>query len=152
MNWYTRVVRDLSLLPDFISHYETELQTAKAEVSIRGNVERNMAALPGITESRFAQLQEIEGVLKFLEIQLRRIRSATFKKYLEGYQRALTSRDAERYCEGEADVVDMEALINEVALLRNKYLGVMKALESKNFMLGHMTRLRAAGLEDFTVN
>jgi hypothetical protein len=45
----------------------------------------------------------------------------------------------------------MEALINEIALLRNKYLGIMKGLDSKNYMLGHMTRLRAAGMEDFTV-
>jgi len=31
----------------------------------------------------------------------------TFKKYLENYQRALSSRDVEKYVDGEADVVDM---------------------------------------------
>ena len=46
------------------------------------------------------------------------------------------------------DVIDFETLINEVALLRNRYLGIMKSLESKNFMLGHVVRLRAAGMED----
>ena len=151
MNWYTRVVRDISLLPDFIAHYDSELVAARKEVTIHGNVERNMAALPGITETRFSELQEIEGVLKFLEIQLRRIRSAAFKKFLEGYQRALTSRDAEKYVEGESDVVDMEALINEVSLLRNKYLGIMKGLETKNYMLGHLTKLKVAGMEDFSI-
>jgi hypothetical protein len=151
VNWYTRVVRDISLLPDFIAHYDSELVAARKEVTIHGNVERNMAALPGITETRFSELQEIEGVLKFLEIQLRRIRSAAFKKFLEGYQRALTSRDAEKYVEGESDVVDMEALINEVSLLRNKYLGIMKGLETKNYMLGHLTKLKVAGMEDFSI-
>lgn len=152
MNWYTRISADLSVLPDFIQHYESELQTAKTEISVRGVIERNLAALPGITEHRFNQLQEIEAVLNYLNIRLRKIRSGVFRKYLEGYNRALSSRDAEKYVEGEADVIDMETLINEVALLRNRWLGVMKGLESKNFMLGHITRLRTAGLEDASVS
>ena len=151
MNWYTKITQDLSVLPDFIQHYETELGNAKYDTHIRGNMEKNLAALPGITEQRFANLQEIEAVLKYLEIQLRKIRSATFKKYLEHYNRALTSRDAERYVDGESDVISMETLINEVALLRNKYLGILKALESKNFMLGHIVRLRVAGMEDMSI-
>jgi len=107
--------------------------------------------LPGITEQRFNQLQEIEAVLNYLNIQLRKIRRKHFQKYLEGYARALTSRDAEKYAEGEDEVVDFETIINEVALLRNRWLGIMKSLESKNFMLGHVVRLRTAGMEDITV-
>ena len=151
MNWYNTVVSDLGQLPNFITHYETELEQARRETSIKGKVERNLSDLPGITETRFSQLQEIEAVLKHLEIQLRRIRSGVFRKYLENYNRALSSRDAERYVDGESDVIDMETLINEVALLRNRYLSIMKALESKNFMMGHIVRLRAAGMEDIQV-
>jgi hypothetical protein len=151
MNWYTQVIRDLSTLPDFIQHYEAELNNAKYDTHIKGNMEKNIAALPGITEQRFNQLQEIESVLNFLNIQLKKIRSTTFKKYLENYNRALTSRDAERYVDGEADVIDMETLINEVALLRNRWLGIMKALESKNFMMGHLVKLKTAGMEDFSI-
>ena len=62
------------------------------------------------------------------------------------------SRDAEKYVDGEDEVIDYEVLVNEVALLRNKWLGIMKALESKNFMLGHIVRLRAAGMEDISVS
>ena len=98
------------------------------------------------------QLQEIEAVLEHLNIQLRKIRQKHYKKYLEAYQRALTSRDAEKYAEAEDEVIDMETIINEVALLRNKWLGVMKGIESKNFMLGHVVRLRTAGMEDITVS
>ena len=53
--------------------------------------------------------------------------------------------------DGEDEVVDFETIINEVALLRNKWLGIMKGLESKNFMLGHVVRLRTAGMEDVQV-
>ena len=151
MKWYTRVIQDLSALPDFIQHYESELNEAKYDTHIKGSVEKQIANLPGITEQRFNQLQEIDSVLNFLNIQLKKIRSATFRKYLESYNRALTSRDAERYVDGEADVIDMETLINEVALLRNRWLGIMKALESKNFMMGHLVRLKTAGMEDFSI-
>ena len=149
--WYSRVVGDLSLLPDFVSYYENELDSAKKDCRIGGVVEKNITALPGLTEHRFNQLQEIEAVLNFLNIQLRKIRRRHFQKYLEGYARALTSRDAEKYVDGEDEVIDMETLINEVALLRNRWLGIMKGLDTKQWQMGHVVRLRTAGMEDIQV-
>ena len=150
-NWYTRITTNLAVIPDFISHYENELLSAKQEVKVYGNVEKNIAAIPGVTEHRFNQLQEIEAVLNYLNIQLRKIRRKHFQKYLEAYNRALTSRDAEKYAEGEDEVIDMEVLINEVALLRNRWLGIMKGLEAKQWQMGHIVRLRTAGMEDITI-
>jgi hypothetical protein len=149
--WYNKVVADLGLLPDFIAYYEAELGAAKTECRITGNVEKAISNIPGITEHRFNQLQEIEAVLNYMNIQLRKIRRKHFQKYLEGYARALTSRDAEKYVDGEAEVIDYETLINEVALLRNKWLGVMKGLEAKQWQMGHIVRLRTAGMEDVTL-
>ena len=149
--WYSRVVADLGSIPDFIAHYENELNSAKNECRIGGFVEKNIKELPGTTEHRFNQLQEIEAVLNFLNIQLRKIRRKHFQKYLEGYARALTSRDAEKYVDGEDEVVDFESIINEVALLRNKWLGIMKGLETKQWQMGHIVRLRTAGMEDIQV-
>ena len=151
MNWYTRITVDLAVLPDFISYYESELMSAKNEVKVSGNVEKNIAAIPGTTEHRFNQLQEVEAVLNYLNIQLKKIRRKHFQKYLEAYNRALTSRDAEKYAEGEDEVIDMEVLINEVALLRNRWLGIMKGLEAKQWQMGHIVRLRTAGMEDITI-
>jgi hypothetical protein len=150
-NWYTRIVYDLAVIPDFISYYQTELTSAKNDVKIYGNVEKNIAALPGTTEHRFNQLQEIEAVLNYLNIQLRKIRRKHFQKYLEAYNRALTSRDAEKYVDGEDEVIDYETLINEVALLRNRWLGIMKGLEAKQWQMGHIVKLRTAGMEDISL-
>ena len=151
MNWYTQITQDLSVIPDFIVHYESELVSAKQEVKVYGNVEKGIANLPGITEHRFNQLQEVEAVLNYLNIQLRKIRRKYFQKYLEAYNRALTSRDAEKYVDGEDEVIDFEVLINEVALLRNKWLGIMKGLEAKQWQMGHIVRLRVAGMEDISI-
>lgn len=150
-NWLTKVSNDISKLPDFVAFYENELTSAKQDVKIWGNVEKNIAALPGITEHRFNQLQEVEAVLNHLNIQLRKIRRKHFQKYLEAYNRALTSRDAEKYTDGEQEVIDYETLINDVALLRNKWLGIMKGLDAKQWQMGHIVRLRTSGMEDITL-
>lgn len=150
-NWLTKVSNDISKLPDFVAFYENELISAKQDVKIWGNVEKNIAALPGITEHRFNQLQEVEAVLNHLNIQLRKIRRKHFQKYLEAYNRALTSRDAEKYTDGEQEVIDYETLINDVALLRNKWLGIMKGLDAKQWQMGHIVRLRTSGMEDITL-
>jgi len=152
LNWYTRISYDLAVIPDFIAHYENELISSKVDVRVSGLVERQISALPGITEHRFNQLQEVEAVLNLLNIKLRKIRRGHFQKYLEKYARALTSRDAEKYVDGEDEVIDFEYLINEVALLRNKYLGIMKGLDAKQWQMGHIVRLRTAGMEDISVD
>jgi len=149
--WYNRVVKDLGELPAFIAYYEAELEKARKDAKISGIIEINLKEMPGITEHRFNQLQEIEAVLNYLNIQLRKIRRKHFQKYLENYARALTSRDAEKYVDGEDEVIDFETIINEVALLRNKWLGIMKGLDTKQWQMGHIVRLRTAGMEDVSV-
>ncbi len=149
--WYNKIVKDLVNIPDFIDYYDNQLNIAKHECKIKGNLEKQVAALPGILEYRFNQLQEIEAVLEFLNIQVEKEHRKHFRQYLEGYNKQLTSRDADKYAEGEQEVVDLKEIRNDVAFLRNKYLGIMKGIEAKNFMLGHITKLRSAGLEDVSV-
>ena len=146
--WYNKISKDISHIPDAVLYYEDELQAAKADVRITGNIEKAAANMPGVVEQRFNQLQEIEAILEYLNIELRRLRSQHFRKYLENYQRALTSRDVEKYVDGESDVVDFEKIINEFALLRNKWLGIIKALDQKQWHLSNIVKLRVSGLED----
>ena len=148
MGWYSQVSRDISQIPGAIQHFEAELNQARAEVKLKGSVEKASSEMPGIVEQRFNQLQELEAILEYLNIELRRLRSSFFKKYLENYARALSSRDVEKYVDGEADVVDYEKIINEFALMRNKWLGVTKALDQKQWQLTNIVKLRVAGMED----
>jgi hypothetical protein len=151
MGWYSKVSRDINEIPNAIQYFEDELKTARLEVKLKGNIEKAAAEMPGLVEHRFNQLQEIEAILEYLNIELRRLRSSFFKKYLENYQRALSSRDVEKYVDGEADVVDYEKIINEFALLRNKWLGVLKALDQRQWQITNIVKLRVAGMEDASV-
>jgi hypothetical protein len=151
MGWYSEISRDISRIPEAIQYFEDELGKARYEVKIKGSIERAAAEMPGIVEQRFNQLQELEAILEYLNIELRRLRSSFFKKYLENYQRSLSSRDVEKYVDGEADVVDYEKIINEFALIRNKWLGVIKALDQKQWQITNIVKLRVAGMEDATL-
>ena len=42
----------------------------------------------------------------------------------------------------------MANVVNEFALLRNKYLGLMKAIDAKQFQINNIVKLRVAGLDD----
>ena len=150
--WYNSVVSDLGKIVDSIEYYEKELEEAKYECSIKGSLEKSSSALPGITEHRFNQLQEIEAILEHLNIELRKERSKVFRKYLENYNRQLSSRDAEKFVDGEDSVVTLTHLTNQFSLLRNQYLGIMKGLDTKQWQIGHITRLRTAGMEDIVID
>ena len=151
MGWYSEISRDVSKISDAIDFFEKEIVDARQEIKLKGNVEKASAELPGIVEQRFSQLQEIEAILNYMNIELRRLRSAYFKKYLENYQRALSSRDVEKYVDGESDVVDYEKIINEFALLRNKWLGILKGIDQKQWQITNIVKLRVAGMEDATL-
>ena len=149
--WYNKVAKDISNIPDAVEYFEAELIAARYECRITGSLEKAAASMPGVVEQRFTQLQEIEAILEYLNIELRRLKSSHFRKYLETYARALSSRDVEKYVEGEADVIDMEKIINEFALLRNKWLGITKALDQKQWQITNIIKLRVAGMEDATL-
>jgi hypothetical protein len=149
--WYSKISKNISKIPDALQYYEDELVEAKKECRIYGNIEKAAATMPGLVEHRFNQLQELEAILEYLNVELRRLRSTFFKKYLENYQRALSSRDVEKYVDGEADVVDMEKIINEFALMRNKWLGITKGLDQKQWQLTNIVKLRVAGMEDASI-
>ena len=151
MSFYSKIVENLEFIPEAIDYYNNELLSAKAECKITGNIEKAAASMPGIVEHRFNQLQEIEAILEFLNIELRRLRSFHFRNYLEKYQRALSSRDCEKYVDGEKEVCEFEILINTFALLRNKWLGITKALDQKQWQLTNIVKLRVAGMEDSTL-
>lgn len=151
MSWYSIVTNDITRIPGAIVFFQSELEHAKKECKITGSLEKASASLPGIVEHRFSQLQEIEAILEYLNIELKRIKSYYFRKYLESYARALSSRECDKYVEGESEVVDFEKVINEFALLRNQWLSIHKALDIKQWQLTNIIKLRCSGFDDASV-
>jgi len=151
MSWFNKIRQDIANIVPAIDYFEQQLEEARLECGLKGNVERHSRDMPGVVEYRFNQLQEIEAILEYLNIEMRKIRNKHYRKYLEGYNKALSSRDAEKYADGEDEVIDQQHIINEVALVRNKYMGLIKAIDAKQFQINNIVKLRAAGLEDVSL-
>jgi len=151
MGWYNTISKDIEKIPEAILYFNNEYEQARKECRIYGNLEKASASMPGIVEHRFQQLQEIEAILEYLNIEKRKLRSQHFKKYLENYQRALSSRDVEKYVDGEADVVDFDKIVNKFDLLRNRWLGITKGLDQKQWKMTNIVKLRVAGMEDANI-
>ena len=152
MSWFSEIRKDMSNIVPAIEYFEKELGEARLDTSLKGSVEKNSRDMPGIVEHRFNQLQEIEAILEYLNIEMRKIRNKHYRKYLENYNKVLSSRDADKFADGEQEVINMEHLVNEFALVRNKWLGVMKGLEAKQFQINNITKLRTAGMEDIKLD
>lgn len=146
--WYNRVVEDLGEVPSAIDYFNHELESAQHEPKISGSIEKSAQDLSGIMAHRFGQLQEIEAILKHLNIRYDKMRSDHYRKYLERYNRDLSDRSIEKYIDGEDDIVGMATIINEVSLVRNRYLALIKGLDIKQFQISNIVKLRVVGMED----
>ena len=146
--WYNKVVNDNSEVVPAINYYNDELEKAQPETLISGNVEKNAQTLSGIMAHRFGQLQELEAILKYLNIKYEKLRSDHYRKYLERYNRELSDRSIEKYIDGEGDVVSMATIINDVSLVRNRYLALIKGLDIKQYQISNIVKLRVVGMED----
>ena len=83
--WYNRIVDDLGQIPAALDYFRAEVDMAMQETQIKGSLERNAQSLPGVMGYRFGQLQELEAILKHLNIRYDKMRSDHYRKYLEHY-------------------------------------------------------------------
>ena len=148
--WFKRIVLDgdIAALDAAVIYYTRELEESKKECKIDGSLEQAASRLPGIFEHRFNQLQELDGILDYMNTELKRIRSHHFRNYLEKYNRDLTPTTIEKYIDGEDDIYTWKLEISKLALIRNQLMGITKSLDIKHWQISNVVKLRLAGLED----
>ncbi|KKL95332.1 hypothetical protein LCGC14_1855600, partial [marine sediment metagenome] len=63
----------------------------------------------------------------------------------------LIARDIEKYIDGEDDVVAWSQATNSLMLIRDQFIGVTTSLDQKGWQVGHIVKLRIAGIDDSTI-
>lgn len=149
---YQNLVDDWDTLKEFLDFFYNEAEDARKELVMAGRIESMSTKIPVIMERRFTQLQILNAAVDYFERQLDKVKSKHYRKYLEKYQRALTSRDVEKYVNGEDEVVSLAQIMNEISLLRNIFISITKSIDAKSFQIHNITKLRTAGLEDATID
>ena len=60
----------------------------------------------------------------------------------------MSSNDVKQYIDGDKNIMDLQLIINDIALVRNKFISITKALDVKNWQLSNVTKSLCAGLND----
>ena len=145
--YFQSIKKDETILPKVLEYFNNEYEDGRQEVAIKGSLTECVSKISSRYEYRVSQLQEIEAILKHFEIKLSQRKSALYQKFLENYNRSLSSTDIKIYIEGQPEVVATQQVINEIALIRNKYLGLTKGFETANYQLSNLSRLYASGVD-----
>jgi len=148
--WYVRISRadNFDEIPDFWDYYQQEFEKARDDAALFGSIEQASQKLPGQTLKCWVQLQDIESVLEYLNIQRRRLVIGKMKHFMTAVDQKSNRIEATKWSEGDPEVVNLDIVINDIALLRNKWLGLHQALQGKSFSINNIVKLRVAGLED----
>ncbi len=153
--WYGKISTSVNFyepLGEAIEYFYSEYELARMEIRPTSDDEIKKTArdLPGIVEHRWGQLQEIEGIHKFLEIHYDKVKGDKKRHFYEHYNRQLSERLADQYADIEPEVLVIREFIQQIALIRNLYIGITKGLEYMHFQIGNIIKLRSAGIEDAT--
>jgi hypothetical protein len=152
--WYAMLIGDpddLSPIAEAYDHYLQQYEEGAAEAKelVRRGVEVADACrrLPGIAGYRYAQWQEIEQIMGFLEHREKRLLGAKRRTFREHYNRELNDSMVERYAETDPEVLEIAEVRNMFALVRNKFLALTKEHEYLHFQLSNIAKLKDKGIE-----
>jgi hypothetical protein len=152
--WYLALTSnpdDLSPIADAYDYYMDQYEDGRTEANAlvaRGNQVIDAASrLPGITGYRFAQLQEIEQIMAFMENREKRLLGIKRRQFREHYNRELNDSMVEKYAETDPDVLDLAEIRNMFALVRNKFLALTRHHEYLHFQISNITKLRQADFD-----
>jgi len=138
---------DFDILAKALEFYEEEIEKAKKDVKITNSLEKNAIELPGSIEYRFSQLQDISSIVEFIERRLNKLKTEKLKYYLENYNRSLTIREAEKYAEGEDDVLALYDLLNTFNYIKGRYTAIIKALDIKAYQITNLVKLKSMNID-----
>lgn len=148
-NWYKIIKEDATKVNEALEYYNNEYLEARGELNDKGkHLQQVQLELPSLFEIRYAQLQELEAIMEFFDIKVKGLRSNLYQKLMNNSQRALTSNDVKQYIDGDKNIMDIQLIINDIALVRNKFISITKALDIKNWQLSNVTKALCAGLND----
>lgn len=149
---FRRNLSDMTPVAEMVEHYEKELVAVHEWLKVDGlRLVRVGRELPGWHAYRAAQLDEIEAVIKLVDVLVEREMQVQRKKYLEGYAKALNATTAEKYAEAEPTVVDLTLLRIELDHLKGRFSAGIKGMESLRYWLKTQAELGMKQMEDMIV-
>lgn len=145
-----RLDNNLQNVPALMSEYEEVLDQLEADdyFTLTDKSLMDMHRDYASIFLRFkTKLTELDVIYDFVQTERNKIRSGLWKRYTEGYSRALTDRQIERYIEGEDEYLTMHKILLEVSYLRNQFRDRCETLDKMSFRLKDFTTLQVEGMK-----
>lgn len=150
-SYFKLIKKDDTKLQEVLEYFEEEYLKGKEEIKLDGILCQNIAELSSFFEHRYSQLQEIDAILNHFNNKLSGIRGFLYRDLLEHSKRQLTSTDIKQYVDSDVKVLAMQSIINEIVLIKNKFISLTKGFECKQYMCNNITKLRCAGLDNIII-
>jgi hypothetical protein len=96
-------------------------------------------------------INEMKGIEDTLTNKLKQVESKYWKKYNEGYQRALSTQDIKAYISGEPEHVALMELQLEVQFVKRQLEALFDALKDMGWQIKTVTELRIHELQNVVV-
>lgn len=135
-------------LPPILEKWEREISKAAALFELEGRRLEEIARVLPQHQAYYSMLtQESKQLVKWLENYKSKLEARATKNINSG-SRAVGTREAAIYINGEKDIVEINQLIIEAALVHQKFDCIVDAFQQMGWMVGNITKLRVASLND----
>lgn len=144
-----KLAKNLSNFDDIIKMYESDLLDCRDNITIRGkSLETALKEQPAWSAYYGERAAELSILVKYLDMQVNRVRAQHTVRYKENYNPALSERLMDKYIDKEQDYLDMFEMYLEVKELHEKYLQVLEAFNRRGFALRDLTTAKVHQLQD----
>lgn len=132
-----------------IEKFTTELEAAAPLFQLEGRkLEEIMRTQPHYLTQYDRIHNEIKALEEWIQIMRDKVYARLWRKYNEGYSKALSTRDIQAYIGNEQELVTIDVILKEVQLLKSNANSIVEAIRQIGWMCGNITKLRIAELED----
>jgi hypothetical protein len=134
---------------DILIEYQTLVNNAEPLFQIEGKkLDSVCQVLPKNLYLYNRYFLDMKTLEEYLVIKRNQIQAKLWKKYVEGYPKALATKDIQNYILGDADYVALSRVIIEVQDLKEKFKAITEAFEQMNWQLSNITKLRIAEIQE----
>lgn len=145
--WYNIIKKDITKLQECLDHYDKEYEEFLPNFNITGNLVDLSVRIPGLIEHCHSCIDDISSVYRFIETLYDSAKAAAYKKYNESYNKGLSETAKNQYASNEKGVVDIKIKLTDIKFIQNKFESVAKGLETMNYMLSNVVKLKVAGID-----
>jgi hypothetical protein len=139
-------------LPDLLVVYKEDIQNYKKHLETKGKPigeanRENASWLAFYDERRI----ELRVIIKYIEMDIARVRGKLYKSFTEGYHVDLGERAKEKYIDQEEEYLKRKRALIQIEEMYEKYQSIVSAFMQRGYDLRNLTQLKVAAIDNVEI-